>query len=254
MFSWIAPTRKPIIVAHRGSSITAPENTLAAFRQAVLDEADAIELDVHLSKDGQAVVTHDGMLHRTTRGRGRVSEWSVAELKELSAGAWFGKKFTSETIPTLPEVFDAMRGRVGINIEIKTDPHHRRQSELIDRCCDIVERYSASRFVLISSFSRAVVKHVKITRPQIVTGLLYHPVRHVGTSPVDLARSIGTDYLILNGTTIRKRIIRRAHEEGILVGEYTVNARWRVARAIRFEVDAIITDDPSTVRKRIAYC
>lgn len=245
MFSWLSPSHKPIIVAHRGSSADAPENTIAAFRQAVTDGADAIELDVHLSKDKQIVVIHDDTLHRTTSGRGRVSQCSLAELKELSAGAWLNRRFATEGIPTLDEVFDILPGSMGINIEIKIDPNRRQQFELVERCCEMIEHFSAFHRALISSFSHSIVKRTRTIEPRSATGLLYHPVRHMGRSAAVLARTAQADYLILSGTSMRKTSVCNAHERGILVGEYTIDTRWRAERAIRFSVDAIYSNDPA---------
>src|SRR5258705_12246401 len=119
MFSWLHLRTFPVVVAHRGSSAITPENTLAAFRQASSDGAAAVELDVRLSKDGEVVVIHDEKLHRTTGGRGRGSDFSLKELRQLSAGSWFHKEFSSETIPTLAEILALLRGIMGVKIEIK---------------------------------------------------------------------------------------------------------------------------------------
>src|SRR5713101_3305241 len=103
MFPWAHPNKRPIIVAHRGASAVAPENTIAAFRGAVDAGADAIELDVQLSKDGELMVFHDVWLQRTSNGRGRVGTFTSAELRRLSAGAWFHPSYEAEKIPTLDE-------------------------------------------------------------------------------------------------------------------------------------------------------
>lgn len=111
------------IVAHRGSRINCPENTLAAFEEAVRVGADGIELDVHLSKDGEVVVIHDETVDRTTNGTGLVKEKMVAELQELDAGIWFDTDFAGEKIPSLREVFELLleRGYQGqVNVELKT--------------------------------------------------------------------------------------------------------------------------------------
>lgn len=110
------------IMAHRGSRINRPENTLAAFEEAVRVGADGIELDVHLSKDGQVVVIHDETLDRTTDGAGFVHEWTLADLQQLDAGSWFDPAFADQKIPALAEVLDLLeslgfQGR--LNIELK---------------------------------------------------------------------------------------------------------------------------------------
>src|SRR5437899_360443 len=142
MFPWLRPTRTPIIIAHRGSSVSAPENTLAAFRRALVDRADAIELDVRLTADREVVVFHDAQLRRTTDGRGSAEDQRLDDLKRLSAGAWFGRAFAREKIPTLVEVFELLKdSQVGLNIEIKASRRSRRRFELVERCCDLIAEY-----------------------------------------------------------------------------------------------------------------
>lgn len=114
------------IVAHRGSRINRPENTLTAFEEAIRVGADGIELDVHLSKDGEVVVIHDETVDRTTNGSGRVRHLTIAELKELDAGSWFDAAFAGEKIPTLLEVLELLERtgfRGSLNIEFKTGFH-----------------------------------------------------------------------------------------------------------------------------------
>jgi glycerophosphoryl diester phosphodiesterase len=108
-----------LVVGHRGASDRAPENTLASFEAAIALGVDAIELDVHLSRDGQLVVIHDQNLARTTNGRGLVHEHSVTQLKALDAGSWFGPSFAGETIPTFEETLQRIGRRLPLQVEIK---------------------------------------------------------------------------------------------------------------------------------------
>lgn len=115
------------IVAHRGSSGNRPENTLPAFAEAVRVGADVIELDVHLSKDGQLIVMHDEEVDRTTNGKGFIREKTLEEIKRLNAGSWFNAKYQATKVPTLREVLDLllMRNYRGVlTIELKTDNYH----------------------------------------------------------------------------------------------------------------------------------
>jgi len=108
----------PAVIGHRGASAAAPENTLAAFNLAVLLGADAVELDAKLSKDDVPVVMHDPTVDRTTDGRGRVADLTLADLKKLDAGSWKDAKYTGERAPTLAEVFEAVGSRLWINVEL----------------------------------------------------------------------------------------------------------------------------------------
>jgi len=252
MFSWLHPPRTPLVIAHRGSSALAPENTLAAFRRAIEDGADAIELDVHLTGDGEVVVIHDSTLRRTTDGRGKVSKKSVLEIQSLNAGAWFDTKFSSERVPTLDEVFHLIDNRIGINIEVKADWRKKQNLTIVDRCCAIIKKHHADRMVTVSSFFPSFIRRVHAIQPHIATGILYHPARHIARSPVELARRLNATYLILSASRVQKRLVQHAHEYGILVGEYTVNTQRKLRRALSYEVDAIFTDDPLKITKVIA--
>ena len=248
---WLAANRPPLIIAHRGSSAAAPENTLAAFKQAIRDRADAIELDVQLTSDGEVVVFHDRRLERTTDGKGFLRNHSLQELRRLSAGRWFSTKFSSEKIPTLQEVFDLIQGTIGINIEIKAERRFHSSYDLADRCCKLITAHNLQHRVLVSSFSRSVITRVKELKPSIPTGLLYYPFSGGRLSPVRLAKSVKADYLIVGGTALRKNLVEKAVSQGIHVGEFTVNTSWRIHRAVRYNVGAIITNHPVAVRKAL---
>ncbi|MBI3536498.1 MAG: hypothetical protein HY070_02885, partial [Chloroflexi bacterium] len=111
---------RPLIIAHRGASAEAPENTLAAFTRAFELGADGIELDVTLTKDNIPVVIHDDTVNRTTNARGVVSEMLLAEIKQLDAGSWKDAKYRGEKIPTLEETLRAIPTTKIVNIELKT--------------------------------------------------------------------------------------------------------------------------------------
>jgi len=249
MFSWTEAKHRPIIVAHRGSSAVAPENTLAAFHQAIDDSADAIELDVRLTKDGNVVVIHDSKLNRTTDGSGFVNEKTLDELKTLSAGTWFHRKFSSERIPTLDEVFKEVKGRIGINIEMKTEGANQSKFDLAERCCQIIKDYRAEDFVFLSSFHHQLIERVRQINRRLATGLLFRPFTLIGRSPIRIAQRMGVEFIILSGTSLRKGIVTKAHQQEIQVGEYTINTAARLDRAYRFGVDVIVTDDPAWAKR-----
>ena len=108
---------RPLIYAHRGASALAPENTLAAFLLAQRLGADGIELDVMFTADKQLIVIHDDTVDRTTNGHGKVAEMPLAALRELDAGSYFGEAFRGEKLPTLAEVYEALGGKLRINVE-----------------------------------------------------------------------------------------------------------------------------------------
>src|SRR5512143_1091036 len=116
---FLQPRSQPLVIAHRGSAAYAPENTLAAFQLAAEQGADAIELDVDLTRDGHMVIMHDATIDRTTDGHGRVGDLTLEELRRVDAGAWKDAAFQGERVPLLEEVFEAVGQRLLINVEIK---------------------------------------------------------------------------------------------------------------------------------------
>ena len=117
-----APGAPVLRVGHRGAKGHAPENTFASFNLALEMGVNAVETDVHLSKDGEVVLIHDHTVDRTTDGRGFVKDMTLRELKQLDAGSWYDTRFAGQRIPTLTELLEWARGRVGVAIEIKNGP------------------------------------------------------------------------------------------------------------------------------------
>ena len=267
MFSWTAPRTTPLIVAHRGASRIAPENTLAAFSRAIDDGADAIELDVRLIADGNVVVFHDSRLERTSDGAGKIERRSLDELKGLSAGSWYHPVFSGEQIPTLDDVFELIRHRVGVNIELKSDRLPLRglrprrlplrglgrpggampRGEIVHQVLRIIRRHRMEHLVLLSSFHHRLIRLAHSLRSGIATGFLFHTITAFGRAPLLRTRRGSGDYLIVNGSSCSRRLVARAHAADIRIGEYTINSSRRLRRAVRFGVDAVYTDDPAAI-------
>ncbi len=251
MFSWIRPGAPLCIVAHRGASEHAPENTLAAFRRAVSDRADAVELDVRLTADNAVVVIHDASLRRTAGRRRRVARATLAEVRNMDAGSWFDTRHSGERIPTLEEVFAVVPSTMGINVELKADRGGRRGAELAERTCRIIIRSHREGSVLVTSFHHTLIALVKKRFPGITAGILLHPLRQSARSPVRTARSIGAEYIVFGSRTLTKRLTEQAHTAGLRVAEYTVNTEFRLKRARRYGVDAVITNRPGVMKRRV---
>ena len=144
------------IFAHRGSKIDCPENTLSAFKKAIDVQADGIELDIHLTKDGEIVVIHDETIDRTTNGSGQVEDYTLAELQNFDAGSWFHESFKQEKIPTLKEVFELLikENYTGqLNIELKTD--QKEYAGLVAKALALQLAYNLPCEVVYSSFNPA---------------------------------------------------------------------------------------------------
>ncbi len=240
----ISPPARPLVLAHRGASAHAPESTLAAFRLAVESGADGIELDVHLSRDGEVVVIHDDQVDRTTDGRGWVHEMTLAELRSLDAGRWFGPGFAGERIPTLAEVLEAVGGALRlINIELKAGPSSR--PGLVQRVVETVRRLGLEERCVISSFNHFALREVKRIEPSLRTGILY--VEGL-VEPWIYARQVPADALHPPHYVVIPELVEGAHRAGLAVHTWTVDAPDEVRRVAACGVDAIITNDPAAVR------
>ncbi|OEH84986.1 glycerophosphodiester phosphodiesterase [Desulfuribacillus stibiiarsenatis] len=161
-----------ICMAHRGWSSIAPENTMAAIELAVNDtRIQAVEIDVHLTKDNIPVVIHDYTLNRTTNGKGFVKQYTYDEIRYLDAGSWFSEEFRGQRIPTLEEVLLLVRGRCHLNIEIKSLAPDYRQIE--QPIISLIDRYRMSDEVMITSFNHELIRYINLSqRNRVTTGII----------------------------------------------------------------------------------
>lgn len=233
------------VIAHRGSSGTAPENTIVAFRRAGEAGADGIELDVRLTADGELAVFHDRTLNRTTNGRGRLNLHTARELSRLDAGRWFAPRYAGERVPTLTAVLDRLPGKLGINIEVKTDGDRFWRSRTARRLASVLAHHGRERPILVSSFNHMFLRVLRSIDPSIPIGVLAMPLRDAGVLPSHFARSLGARAYICSRTSLRKRFVRDAHRHGMKVYVYGVNSARHVIRPRRFGVDGVITNYPA---------
>lgn len=240
---------RPLIIAHRGSSGNAPENTLAAFSLALEHGVDAIECDVRLTKDNHLVVIHDATLNRTTNSTGYVRDHTLEQLKSLDAGAWFHRRFAGERIPTLEDVLALVDGKRGLNIEIKPVSNSTDATAIVQRCVTSLRKFRAQRYVLISSFQHSLLRLVRRYDAAVNIGLLYHPVHHLGKSPIRLARQHEACVFVCNARFLRPGVIIDAHRSNIAVAVYTVDTRNQLHRCLRMGVEGIVTNVPETILK-----
>ncbi|MGA9120622.1 MAG: glycerophosphodiester phosphodiesterase family protein [Bacteroidota bacterium] len=237
------------VIAHRGSSGTAPENTMVAFRRAAAAGADMIELDVRLTADDVLVVFHDRQLRRTTNGRGAVRNRTVDELNRLDAGSWFSHRYAGEQIPALITVLAQLPGRVGLNIEVKTDGDRRSASKLASGLAEILRDAAKGRALLVSSFDHSFLRRYRTFDADTPIGVLAMPVRDAGVLPSYFARSLGASTYVCSRSSLRKRFVRDAHQHSMRVYVYGVNTSRHLLRPRRFGVDGVISNYPSLMLK-----
>ncbi|MDE3156336.1 MAG: glycerophosphodiester phosphodiesterase [Acidobacteriota bacterium] len=242
---------RPLVFAHRGGSALAPENTIPAFDRGLALGADGLELDVHLSRDGLAVVHHDPRLGRTTDATGRVAERTAAELATVDAGyaftaggghPWRGRGIG---VPMLRDVLRRYRD-VRVIIEMKADEEALARAVVADvRAADAVER------VCLGSFGRRVLRAARALDPAIATSAAREEVRWVlyrswvGLAPRRLPNQAFQVPERAGGTrVVSPRFIRAAHDAGAVVQVWTVDREDDMRRLLDWGVDAIITDRP----------
>jgi len=240
-----APPPVPQVIAHRGASAEAPENTPAAFRRALAIGVDAVELDVHLSADGEPVVLHDPLLERTTDGRGPVGGLSLAELRRLDAGRWFGEPFAGERILTLAEALDFLRG-VRVIVEVKNAPVA--YPGIAARVAAVI-RESGHPAVTVSSFDHPVLVEIKTQMPFLETAVLYvaRPV-----NPLRLAQDAGAGVLHPHWAMLTPDLVTSAHTAGLRVEVWVVDEPEDLQRIVALGPDGVMTNHPERLRAVLA--
>jgi glycerophosphoryl diester phosphodiesterase len=232
----------PLILGHRGAKKYAPENTLAAFTLALEQGADGVELDAKLSADGFVIVHHDVTLDRTTNGKGRLAQFSLAALRELDAGSFFSEKYRGEKIPTLDEVFESIGKRAVINVELTN--YSTPRDNLVEKACALVKHHALQKSIIFSSFFADNLKKAAAFLPEAPRGLLTQ-VNLLGL----WARSFGFnfgDYAALHPyvSDVTAQQVQRVHRLNRKINVWTVNTEEEVRRLVNWGVDGIITDDP----------
>jgi glycerophosphoryl diester phosphodiesterase len=240
----IAP---PAIIAHRGASAHAPENTLAAFRLALEHGADGIELDAKLTVDGHVVVIHDQTVERTTGVPGVVREMTLAQLKTLDAGSFFDSAFAGEPIPTLTEVFDVVGSRTLINIEITNYTSVR--DALPDKIADLVVRHHMENTVLFSSFHPWNLIRIRRRLPQTPVALLALPGMSGWLQRSEMGRWVAPKFLHPHYTDVSNTSLVWEHRRRRRVNAWTVNEPNDIRRLLKEGIDGIITDAPRLARR-----
>ena len=232
------------IIAHRGSSKAAPENTKKAFKQASKDQADGIELDVHLTADNQVVVIHDPTIDRTSKGKGFIKDFSLKELKEYDFGSYFDKSFKDEKILTLTEALEIIKDFNIINIEIKKGYNINQGIE--DEVLKSIKMFDFESEIIISSFNHESLKIIKDLNNNIkIAPLLYARL----DKPWEYAINLGAKYLHLYYKLLNKEIIEQCHKRGIIVNVFTVDDKYDLDKMMGYNVDGIITNYPVKARK-----
>jgi len=223
------------VTAHRGSSLRAPENTLAAFRGALAEGADYVELDVQRTRDGRLAVLHDADLMRVAGVAAKVRESTLEELQRFDVGARHGPASSGERLPALEDVIAMARGRLKLNVELK---YNAPDPGLAPAVVQLLRRERFVDDAVVTSLDLDALREVERLAPELETGLI------VSAAAGNLAR-LEVDFVSLNSARARPRLVRRLQAAGKGVHVWTVNDADVMLRMIERGVDNVITDDPA---------
>jgi glycerophosphoryl diester phosphodiesterase len=239
--------KRPTIFAHRGSSAYAPENTLAAFKLAIEQHADGIELDATLSAEGQVIVIHDDTVNRTTNGTGHIKSMNLTELKNFDAGSKFNPAYSSERIPTLEEVFETVGQKIYIDVELKN--YSSPTDDLPDKVIALVKEYGLESSVMLSSFNIIALIRARSLLSDIPLGMITVPGLADLTIRSRLVRLGPLFALHPNYIDVTPKLIHSVHHANSRIHAYPVNQADTMRQLFTAGVDGIFTADPLLAHK-----
>lgn len=252
---------KPLIIAHRGSSASAPENTLASFQQAIDDGADGIEFDVRLARDEVPVVIHDSTLQRTAGFSGRVGRYSSQELSKIGVGSWFNQKhpskarreFSQETVPALPAALEYLRdfkGLIYLEMKCSKDTY----APLVESVASIVEGSGMMDRIVIKSFKLEALERLRKRLPKAHIAVLFSPKITNFIKPrnrlITKALELQANEISLHYSLATPKAVREAADYGFPVTIWTADHPAWVKRAENLGIHAIVTNNPSRLLAR----
>jgi len=253
MASTVAPAPaaagRPLVLGHRGASADAPENTLAAFRLALAQGADGVELDVWRCATGEVVVAHDEDARRVGGADLRIPDAPLAALRALDVGAWRGDRFRGERIPLLAEVLEALPGAI-VNVELKSRGRDPRLAEAAARA---IAAAGAERRVVVSSFDWRLLVAFRLAAPRVPVGLLFD-----GTRAWRVRLALGTRLLRPSAvhperTLVTEARARRWGERRLAVNVWTVDDPGEARRLAALGASAVITNVPGVIARAVRF-
>lgn len=228
------------ITAHRGSSKSAPENTIAAVEAAVEEMADFVEIDVQETFDGALVVCHDANLSRLAGVNRSVADMTLEEISQLDVGRRFSEDFAGEGIPELKTVMEHAKGRVNLNIELKKLG---KDTDMPEAVAELIQEMGMEEQCVVSSVDLRYLERVKKAAPEIRTGYI------IAAAYGNYYTNEALDFISIRSSFVTRELVERAHEAGKGVHVWTVNSTAELEQMRLAGVDNIITDDPITARE-----
>ncbi|MFQ5434029.1 MAG: glycerophosphodiester phosphodiesterase [Anaerolineae bacterium] len=243
-----------MVIAHQGGEGLRPSNTMAAFSNAMTLGVDVLEMDIHLTADGEIVVMHDDTVDRTTNGTGAIKEMTLAQIKALDAGDYWtdddGRTHPYRgqgiTVPTLREVFEAFPD-MPMNIEIK-----QKEPPMVEPFCALIREYGMADRVLAASFHPEAMTAFRETCPEVATSMVEDEIRpffvlnlaFVGGVYAFPGEALQVPEYSGNLHVVTPRFVRTAQRQNVAVHVWTVNDPADMQRMLELGVDGIITDRP----------
>lgn len=228
------------ITAHRGSSVTAPENTIPAIEKAMEEMADSVEIDVQMTSDGVIVLGHDASLKRVAGVNRCIASMTFAQLEQLDVGSWFSKSYEGTRIPALSEVLELCSQKIGLNIEIK---YVGKNSELPEKTAEMIKAYGMENQCVVTSTNLPYLRRVKAVLPEVRTGYI------ISAAYGNFYSSEDIDFISIRSGFVTSALMQNAHEQGKAVYAWTVNSKSELERLTLLGVDGIITDRPVLARE-----
>ena len=238
-YNWNLPQKDFMIIAHRGASGSAPENTIPAIIKGIKDGANYIEIDVHQTLDNKIIVIHDYSVDRTTNGEGDIRNLKYSEIKQLDAGKWFSDEFESTKVPLLEEVIELIPDTVKLIIEVKGDSSEYPGIE--NNIVNIVKESNSENKVILKSFDEDVLAKFKSLAPEIPRLLVY--VFGFCVMETDV------QYLQHYEMFLTEGFVNSAHEEGYKIIAWGVQSKSNMEQVLSYGVDGIETDHPDLLVK-----
>ena len=226
------------VLAHRGDSAHCPPNTLAAFRRAVEVQADGIECDLRVTKDGVMVICHDETIDATSTGTGKISEMDFQTLRKEDFGSWFGPQYAGEKLPTLEEMLEIVKDLPYLNIEIKDFGVNKEEN--IDRFYDMLKKYGCFERTMVSCFDMDLLDDLKKRHPDVRIGFLYVEKEQV----LDVAKEHGCTAIHPYLQRLEKETVDKAVSQGLEVNIWTADSEEEIQKCIDLGCTGIITDEP----------
>lgn len=235
------------IIAHRGNSAEAPENTLAAFQQALDLKVDFLEMDIHMTEDGELIVIHDSSLGRTTSDptNRKVAELSLREIQQLDAGSWFSSSYKNQRVPTLKEVFQLSLRTAGLMLELKSPPD---KEQFAHQIALFFRNQTSPPPFYLASLDLSLLRRIQKLDPTL-------PLMPVVEFAKDLPKawSLQPSVIACYWELITPQFVKEVHEKKILLWTWTVDDPSLIRELTQWGVDGVITNTPRTATKHLCY-